>query len=106
VYLLDRENNRIQIFSTDGDFITMWTGFERPTDIYMDNDGVFYVTELEEYISIVDRDGNMIGRFGSERSNDPGKFWGPHTIWVDSAGDLYIGEVLNGARLQKFARKK
>jgi hypothetical protein len=25
---------------------------------------------------------------------------------VDSAGDMYIGEVLNGARLQKFARKK
>lgn len=106
VYLLDRENNRIQIFSTDGDFITMWTGFERPTDIYMDGENVLYVTELEEFVSILDLDGNVIGRFGSERSNDPGKFWGPHTIWVDSAGDLYIGEVLNGARLQKFARKR
>jgi len=106
VYLLDRENNRIQIFSTDGDFITMWTGFERPTDIYMDKENVLYVTELEEFVSIVDLDGNVIGRFGSERSNDPGKFWGPHTIWVDSVGDMYIGEVLNGARLQKFARKK
>ena len=26
----------------------------------------------------------MIGRFGSERSHEPGKFWGPHAIWVDS----------------------
>lgn len=48
----------------------------------------------------------LVGRFGSERSNAPGKFWGPHCIWVDSRGDLYVGEVLEGQRLQKFARCK
>jgi hypothetical protein len=106
VYLLDRENNRIQLFSTDGDFIEIWTGFERPTDIYMDRENVIYVTELEEFVSILDLQGNLIGRFGSERSNLPGKFWGPHAIWVDSVGDLYIGEVLDGRRLQKFARTR
>ena len=57
-------------------------------------------------IDIEDLDGNVIGRFGSERSHDPGKFWGPHGIWTDSAGDLYVAEVLEGARLQKFARRK
>src|SRR6516162_11493009 len=31
VYVLDRENNRIQIFTTDGEFISMWTNLERPT---------------------------------------------------------------------------
>jgi hypothetical protein len=101
VFLLDRENNRVQIFTLDGDFVDMWTGFYRPTDIYMDSDNVIYITELEEMISIVDLQGNLIGRFGSERSNLPGKFWGPHTIWVDSEQSLYIGEVLNGRRLQK-----
>lgn len=104
VYLLDRECNRIQIFTTDGEFVEIWTGFERPTDIYMDHENVIYVTELEDHVSILDLQGNLIGRFGSERSNAPGKFWGPHTIWVDSTGDLYVGEVLNGRRLQKFAR--
>jgi hypothetical protein len=29
-----------------------------------------------------------------------------HTIWVDSPGDLYVGEVLEVQRLQKFARCK
>jgi len=77
VFVLDRENNRIQIFTTDG-----------------------------EFVSILDLDGNLLGRFGSERSNAPGKFWGSHCIWVDSQGDLYVGEVLEGQRLQKFARCK
>jgi DNA-binding beta-propeller fold protein YncE len=106
VYVLDRENNRIQIFSTDGEFVDIWTGFERPTDLYVDKDNVMYVSELEDHVSILDLDGNRIGRFGSERSNAPGKFWGPHAIWVDSVGDMYVGEVLEGKRLQKFARKK
>ncbi|MBV8083234.1 MAG: hypothetical protein JO247_00320, partial [Chloroflexi bacterium] len=40
------------------------------------------------------------------RSHDPGKFWGPHGIWTDSEGSIYVAEVLEGKRLQKFARKK
>jgi hypothetical protein len=106
VFLLDRENNRIQIFTTDGEFLDMWNMMERPTDMYVDKDGVAYISELEDHVSIRDLDGNVIGRFGSERSNAPGKFWGPHSIWVDSTGDLYVGEVLEGKRLQKFARRK
>lgn len=106
VYVLDRENNRIQIFTTDGEYISMWTHLERPTDMYVDREGIAYVSELEDHVSILDLDGNLIGRFGSERSHAPGKFWGPHAIWVDSAGDLYVAEVLEGQRVQKFARKK
>ena len=106
VYVLDRENNRIQIFTTDGEFISMWLNLERPTDMYVDRQSVAYISELEDHVSILDLDGNLVGRFGSERSNAPGKFWGPHCIWVDSQGDLYVGEVLEGQRLQKFARCK
>jgi hypothetical protein len=106
VYVLDRENNRIQIFTTDGDFVGMWTHLDRPTDMYVDREGIAYVSELEDAVSILDLDGNVIGRFGSDRSKAPGKFWGPHAIWADSTGDLYVGEVLEGQRVQKFARCK
>ncbi|HEV7662474.1 MAG TPA: peptidyl-alpha-hydroxyglycine alpha-amidating lyase family protein [Chloroflexota bacterium] len=106
VYVLDRENNRIQVFTTDGGFLTMWTHLERPTDMYVDRSGIAYVSELEDHVSILDLDGNLIGRFGSERSHAPGKFWGPHALWADSSGDLYVAEVLEGQRVQKFARTK
>ena len=36
VYVADRENNRIQIFDPDGEFLDMWTGFGRPTKLYVD----------------------------------------------------------------------
>ncbi|HUZ76166.1 MAG TPA: hypothetical protein VMV93_01145 [Chloroflexota bacterium] len=106
VYVADRENNRIQIFTPEGVYLDTWTGFLRPTKLYVDKEDVMYVAELEDRVSIVDLQGNVIGRFGSERSHDPGKFWGPHGIWTDSNGDLYVAEVLEGRRLQKFARKK
>ncbi|MGH2363287.1 MAG: hypothetical protein ACRDGF_03785 [Chloroflexota bacterium] len=106
VFVLDRENNRIQIFTTNGEFLDIWTGFDRPTDIFVDKQGIMYVSELEDAISILDLQGNVLGRFGSDRSHVPGRFWGPHTVWVDSSGSIYIGEVLEGQRIQKFARKK
>lgn len=107
VYVADRESNRIQIFTPDGEYLDMWTGFGRPTKLYVDpKENVMYVAELEDQFSIVDLDGNLIGRYGGERSHDPGKFWGPHGIWTDSEGSIYVAEVLEGARLQKFARRK
>jgi len=106
VYVADRENNRIQIFTPEGKFLDMWTGFLRPTKIYVDREDVMYVSELEDRYSVVDLEGNVLYRYGSERSNEPGKFWGPHGIWTDSEGSVYVAEVLNGQRLQKFARVK
>jgi sugar lactone lactonase YvrE len=106
VYVADRESNRIQIYTPEGEYLDMWTGFGRPTKIYVDNEDIMYVAELEDRFSIVDLDGNVIGRHGAERSHEPGKFWGPHGIWTDSEGSIYVAEVLEGARLQKFARVK
>ena len=107
VYVGDRENNRIQVFDYSGKHLATWPRFERPTKLYMDpNEELLWISELEDQISLVDLDGNLVGRYGSERSHDPGKFWGPHGIWVDSEGSIYVAEVLDGARLQKFARRK
>lgn len=106
LFVSDRENNRIQIFDLDGRFLDMWTGFGRPTKLYLDPaEEVMYVSELEDHVSIVDLDGNLIGRMGAERSHDPGKFWGPHSVWKDREQSLYVAEVLEGARLQKFERR-
>ncbi len=106
VYVSDRENYRIQVYTTDGEFVEIWTGFERPTKIYVDQNDVMYVSELEDRFSLVNLDGTFIGSYGSERSNEVGKFWGPHCIWTDSEDSIYISEVLGGARVQKFARLK
>jgi len=106
VYVADRQNNRIQIFTPDGKYLDTWPGFLQPCKIYVDKDDVMYVAELGDRVSILDLQGNVLGRWGDERPHEPGKFWGPHGIWVDSEGSIYVAEVLEGARLQKFARKR
>ena len=104
LYVADRENNRLQVFTTDGEHIETWPGFLQPCKIYIDQDDIMYVAELGARVSILDLQGNVLSRWGGERSHEPGLFWGPHGIWTDSHGDLYVCEVLDGQRVQKFRR--
>ncbi|MFQ5710550.1 MAG: peptidyl-alpha-hydroxyglycine alpha-amidating lyase family protein [Candidatus Geothermarchaeales archaeon] len=114
VWVADRENNRIQIFNDKGEFLAQWTDLIRPTDVFVDNDEIVYVSELCKRISIFATDGKLLARWGNENHdvNDP-LFVAPHAIAIDSKGDLYVGEVAmthtkidRGSRaVQKFARK-
>ncbi len=91
----DRENNRLQIFSGDGEFLAEWTDLKRPTDVYIDDEETVYVSELTQRISIFSIDGKLLARWGSdlEKEGDKALFHAPHAIAVDSRGDLYVGEV-------------
>jgi sugar lactone lactonase YvrE len=106
ILVADRENHRIQVFSPDAKYIEEWTGFRQPTDIYQDANGTLFVAELQHRVSILAPDGKVIARLGGEESQAPGQFVAPHGVWTDSRGDLYVGEVLEGQRLQKFARRE
>lgn len=107
VYVADRENHRIQIFTPQGEFIKQWTDFRehKPCTLFIDDDDIVYVPELHQRMSILDIDGNLLARWGRDEATDePGMFFAAHTACVDSHGDLYVGEVLDGQRLQKFVR--
>lgn len=104
----DRENNRIQFFTLDGDYIEEWRDFLHPDTIYIDADEFIYVAELDQRVTILTLDGEIVSQWGSERgSTAPGEFLAcPHGIWCDSRGDIYVGEVQADARLQKFIRQR
>ncbi len=106
LYVADRQNDRIQIFTPDGEHLDTWSGFAQPCKIYIDSEDIMYVAELGARVSVLDLQGNVLARWGGERSHEPGLFWGPHGIWTDSHGDLYVSEVLEGQRVQKFRRKR
>ena len=56
-------------------------------------------------ISVYDTSGQRLARIGHLGfGTDVGQFVAPHGVAVDSHGDLYIGEVLEGHRIQKFLR--
>lgn len=104
VYACDRQNHRIQVFTLEGEFIRKLTGFKQPTDIIADADGYRYISELQHRVSILDSNDNLVARIGGESKAEPGFFVAPHSVWLDSEGSLYVGEVLEGKRVTKLKR--
>lgn len=111
ILVADRENDRIQFFSKDGEYLDQWTHVQRPTDVFVDRDGLVYVSslwwrvgqnspikgtirhDLPGHISVLDSDGNLLLRWISADRCSPGNFVAPHTLCVDSEGSIYVGEV-------------
>jgi DNA-binding beta-propeller fold protein YncE len=101
VIVCDRENHRIQVFDTDGEFQAIWDDIQRPMDISVDKEGNFVVSEgsvdgSSARISVLDRDGKMLSRFDCRGSG--------HGSWVDSHGDIYVGTG-NPGGVDKFVRQ-
>ena len=108
VIVCDRSNNRVQIFDTQGEYLTEWTDLNHPDTMHIDKDGIVYIAELDQRVSILTLDGELLCRWGKgERLDEPGEFLGcPHGIWTDSSGDLYVSEVQADQRVQKFVRQR
>jgi sugar lactone lactonase YvrE len=102
----DRGNGRIQHFTPDGDYLGEWGGFKVPQDLFITPDEeVFMVEGGGPSVTVLNLDGEVLCRFG-ERGDGPGQFRAsPHSLWLDSRGDLYVGEVTTPNCFQKFARR-
>lgn len=99
LYVADRSNKRVQIFSPDGDFIGMWTGMGGPNDITRGKDGIYYIAEQEDgdkpaTICIRDAEGKVLARLESRHI---------HGVGVDSRGDIYAGLTVDRS-VDKFVR--
>jgi len=58
----DRENNRIQIFSADGTYLSEWGDLYHPMDIWGEADGTIYVTDQAPRIVAFSPTGEVLGR--------------------------------------------
>jgi DNA-binding beta-propeller fold protein YncE len=136
VYVADRENSRVQLFSPDGQFRAEWTDVARPCQVCIDRNGKVYVAELGFVagmwpgttapagatggrLSIFDTRGTLLARWGGgQNPTAAGDFFAPHDVCVDSRGNVYVAEVVmsgGGNRglvspdchtLQKFVRRE
>jgi uncharacterized protein (TIGR03663 family) len=104
VYVADTWNHRIQKFSPEGEFITMWGFFGQaetpfafwgPREVATDTKGQIYVTDTgNKRIVVFDESGNNILQFG-EVGFEPGQFDEPVGIDVDQDGYVYIADTWN-----------
>ena len=106
VIICDRENNRIQIFDGEGNFLEEWTDLESPGDLWI-HDSIVYVVEqgAGTGVSIWTLDGELLSRWrGSDQGAAHGSVIGGHGICVDSKGSIYVTEIGQGERVSKFVR--
>ena len=112
VYVADRANDRVQVFTKDGTFVKEAFISQR-TMLSGSASGVAFSADPEQrYLYVLDganhrvwillRDSlTLVGRFG-QHGHWAGQLDVPHNIAVDSTGNLYIGETLEGRRVQRF----
>jgi len=110
VYVADRENHRVQIFSPGGTYETQWNNLSRAAAICIDSRGdeeVAYIgeyfcgigpndigTDLGPRVTMMSLDGKVLGRAGRQSFGDEaGRFYSPHGLAVDDHGDIYVAEV-------------
>jgi DNA-binding beta-propeller fold protein YncE len=112
VFVADRENSRIQLFTSGGAYLSEWTDVARPCQVFIDKEEKVYVAELGFYagmwpgttapadapggrVTIFDRHGNVQARWGGGRNPcAAGDFFAPHGICTDSQGAIYVAEVV------------
>ena len=105
IIVADRENFRLQLFTTDGEFIDQWH-IHHPMSVTEGPDGNIFVGEmgpprvqegvrnLGNCVSILSPDGKVIEKLGDELPGpNPNQFVAPHGIAVDSKGSVYVAEV-------------
>ena len=95
VYVADRENNRVQVFTAEGQFLDQWTDFKCPMGIHIDAQQTVYVTDQVPRLSILNLDGELLARGRT--------FEYAHQVYSDSQGNIYGADTSN-QRVQKLAR--
>ncbi|MGH9921026.1 MAG: peptidyl-alpha-hydroxyglycine alpha-amidating lyase family protein, partial [Nitrososphaerales archaeon] len=112
LYVLDRENHRVQLFTLKGEFLSEWTDFAGPTGISPARDGSLFISEFgydpvrparyrppKHGVRILPRvtvrspEGKLLAKIEGKDMFAPGSFFAPHSLCVDPLGDVYVAEV-------------
>jgi DNA-binding beta-propeller fold protein YncE len=115
VYVCDRQNNRLQVFTKEGKFVkeafyaknslsegSVWdVAFSKdPAQTYL-----YLADGRNMKIRVLRRDTlEELTSFG-DGGRQPGQFYAVHSVAVDSKGNLYTTETYEGKRIQKFVYK-
>ncbi|MBM4185397.1 MAG: hypothetical protein FJ207_14465 [Gemmatimonadetes bacterium] len=101
LFVADRENNRVQIFDQEGNFVDAWTQFGTPSGLFVTPDDVLYVADYGAGIRIGNaRDGRVTG-FIAAANWDTQSVRVGESVAVDARGIIYAGENA-GMKLMRF----
>jgi sugar lactone lactonase YvrE len=110
LFVADRENNRIQIFDQDGQFLDEWRQFGRPSSVYINKNDVIYVADSQSNSEINPgfQQGIRIGSVKEKRvlafipeTKELGALEG---VTSDDAGNVY-GGYTNTMNFRRWVKK-
>ncbi|HSF99547.1 MAG TPA: hypothetical protein VLA20_00390 [Vicinamibacterales bacterium] len=115
LYVCDRPNDRIQVFTREGEFVRevfiakRTLGDGSTWDIAFSKDPeqkyLFLADGKNEKIYILLRETLEVLTMFGDGGRQPGQFFAVHSIATDSKGNIYTTETYEGRRLQKFVYK-
>jgi hypothetical protein len=113
IYIADRHNDRIQVFSMDLDFKRIVGGVRNPCCFYQ-YDGHLYIPDLAARLTVIDANDKVVAQLGDglalrDKKEDivakhPEAFAFPHALTLDSKGDIYVVEWVPTGRARKLKR--
>ena len=105
VYVADRSNSRVQVFTENGEFIREWPDIVSPAGLYIDErQSVWVVDRVLNRILKYDTEGHLLyhwGTFGGTAGGFAGGMLRPHQIDVDQEGNVYVANF-DGGSVGKF----
>jgi peptidylamidoglycolate lyase len=113
IYIADRHNDRLQVFTPELEFKRIVKGVRNPCCFYQ-HDGLLYIPDLAARVTILDEKDQVVSHLGDglEARNKkvdivakhPELFAFPHALTLDSKGDLYVIEWVPNGRARKLKK--
>jgi sugar lactone lactonase YvrE len=103
LWVTDRENQRIQVFDTDGKFIREHKYAGLPCGLDIGTDSIYMVNGFAGQIVKMDLNGTVLGAIGKP-GKGVGEFGEAHFIAVSPKGELWVADTVNRA-VQKFVKQ-
>jgi hypothetical protein len=96
VAVVDRCNDRVQVFTQEGALLDVWDGFYRPVAIWGDADGNAFISDSVPRLHCLGRNGERVGLCRPVLN-------GAHGIFGMPNGDLFLAEG-NPSRVTRLKR--
>jgi len=98
LYVSDRQNNRIQVFDEDGNFLEAWPDYHSIDGVCLAPGNTLFLSGgLDHSIDLVDLSGQRLKQWITEPADAY-----PHWVWYDGEDRLYVANT-NIASITRFA---